>query len=54
MNSFAPVIILVDLPLVLVARRDIGVADVQDLLQKARNTPGGLNYAFPVPARRTT
>ncbi|MFC7738276.1 Bug family tripartite tricarboxylate transporter substrate binding protein [Roseomonas sp. GCM10028921] len=46
-RAFAPVSTLVDLPLVLVARKDLGVTDAQGLLAKARSTPQGLSYASP-------
>ena len=46
-RALVPVTTVVDLPLVLVAQRGMGVSDLRGLLARARTMPQGLNYASP-------
>ena len=48
-KDFTPIALLGSGPLMLVANRDLGLADVNALLTKAKNEPGAVNYCSAGP-----
>ena len=47
LSDFVPVVRLVDAPLMLAVRADLGVRSVADLIRLAREKPGQLSYGSP-------